>query len=72
LPKQLVEVGDTGKVSAGSRQTSHKPGLNWVAAGCEDDRNGRGRIFRHECLIGAAARRENIDLAADETGGQCG
>ena len=41
---------------------------NRVAADREDDRNCRGRIFRDERLIAAAACRDNIDLTVYEIG----
>jgi hypothetical protein len=38
----------------------------------EDDRDRRGRAFRSERAMEAAARHDQIDLAADEIGRQCG
>src|SRR5439155_10826384 len=38
----------------------------------KDDRDRRGRSFRRYCRRGAAARRDYVNLAADEISGQCG
>jgi hypothetical protein len=43
-----------------------------VATAGEDDRDRRGRVFCCACGNGAAYGRDDVDLAADEFGGQCG
>src|SRR5437667_4689290 len=44
---------------------------NPTVAARKDDRDRRGCAFRRYCRRSAADRRDHIDLAVDEIGGQC-
>ncbi len=72
LSRQLVgDEADSREVAARPREARDKTSSHRVAATPEDDRDRRGRAFRGECRR-RAARHDQIDLAADEIGGQCG
>ncbi len=77
LGKQLEPLGcqvasegaDAGDVAARAGETGIETAQDRVADE-GDDRDRRGGIFRRSCPSGA--RRDQIDLAPDEIGGQCG
>ena len=79
LGKQLEPLGrqlddedaDAREVAARPGETGDQAGRDRVVAADEDDRDRRGRVFAASA-DSAAARRDQIDLAADEVGGQCG
>src|SRR3954451_6824488 len=56
-----------GRARLATRTLSHR-----VAAGEEDDRDRRGRVFRRECRNVAAAGCDQGDLATNEIGRQSG
>src|SRR3954449_10341041 len=62
---------DPSEVAARPGEAGDQPVPDRVAATPEDDGDRRGRAFCGKCTR-RAARDDQIDLAADELGGQCG
>src|SRR5262249_41562370 len=59
------------EVAARPGEAGDQPVRDRIAAMPEDDGDRRGRAFRGECRRRAAGQ-DQIDLATDEIGGQCG
>ena len=66
------EEADPREIAARPGETGNETGRDRVGAASEDDRDRRGCVFRREYRREAAAGRDQIDLEADEVGGQCG
>src|SRR4029077_1681134 len=79
LRKQLeplgrqIEAAEAREVAAGPGETGNETQPDRVSAdGGEDDRDRRGRAFRRQWRNVAAGCHNQIALAADEVGSQCG
>ena len=65
------EHADPSEVAARPGEAGDQPVPDRIGATPEDDRDRRGRAFRGKCTR-RAGRDDQIDVAADEIGGQCG
>jgi hypothetical protein len=65
-----IEAADAGEVTPLPGETRDEAQPDRVAAR-KDDRNRRCHGFRRLCRRSAGERRDHLDLAADEVGGQC-
>ena len=60
------------RLPPGRARLATRPAATGSLMPSEDDRDRRGRNFRGQCRTEIAACHDQIDLAADEIGGQCG
>jgi hypothetical protein len=70
------QLGDhechAGEVAAWPGKSGDQAGRDRVAAAAENDRDRRGCVFRRERRNVAALGHDQVDIAGDQLGGQCG